>query len=124
MPSRVRNTVERDNLLILMRAARASWDDIAAALGVSRSWAIERGHRIGAKMQPKAAAESARKRTVKALPEGHDVTWSTLTAGGMLEGEPYPKPKLRARRGSRQSSPQPDQPPQSEPRQGGERTER
>jgi hypothetical protein len=72
MPSRVRNTVERDNLLILMRAARASWDDIAAALGVSRSWAIERGHRIGAKMQPKAAAESARKRTVKALPEGHD----------------------------------------------------
>jgi hypothetical protein len=82
---------ERDNRLILMRAARASWDDIAAAIGVSRSKAIELGHRLGARMQPKPDGGAAPgRRTVKALPVGHPVSWETLTAGGMLAGVPYP----------------------------------
>ena len=52
MPPKTDWTEARDAQLRRFRAEGATWDVIAAALGVSRYTAIERGRRIGARKPP------------------------------------------------------------------------
>lgn len=46
MGKRITWTAEADALILTMRAKRATWDEISAAIGVSRNAAIERGKRL------------------------------------------------------------------------------
>jgi hypothetical protein len=103
MPHPIAWTPDHDHQLRRMRADGASWDAIAAALGVSRWASMERGRKVGARMnrpatQPKVdplAAELATPARA-ALPAGHSFTWGLLTDGTLLAGSAYPWPPLAA----------------------------
>ena len=84
-------TAARDLQLKRLRAEGASWNTIAAALGLSRFAVIERARRIGARKPPDhaPASEDPERET---LPAGHSVTWGSITAGTVLEGLAYPYP--------------------------------
>jgi hypothetical protein len=82
-------TPGRDAQLRRMRLEGATWTGIALALRVSRDVAIERGRRIGA---PRGAGEGQQPKEDLAwapLPPGDPRSWSILTAGTWLEGQPY-----------------------------------
>ena len=86
----------RDALLRRLRIEGATWAEIALVLRVSRDVAIERGRRIGAPRPPCASWPSQEELARPPLPAGDARSWSILTAGTCLEGEPYtPPPPLR-----------------------------
>jgi hypothetical protein len=94
MPVRLAWTPCADTEIRRLRAHGASWDRIAASLGVSRWSAIERGRAIGAPPpppRPPAAASAAER---EPLPPGHPVSWGAITAGTQAAGTPYPWPPL------------------------------
>jgi hypothetical protein len=86
-----------------MRAGRASWDAIAAALRISRNAAIERGRRIGARLPVAELSPIVEDPDRPPLPPGHPTTWGLITAGTSLEGEayvpPHAWPKIRPAKG-------------------------
>jgi hypothetical protein len=95
LPTRIRWSEAQDWEIRRMRAERVSWDVIAAAVGVTRWTAIERGRRLGARpppppppepLPPKEDPERA------CLPPGHPETWAVIIQGTCLEGIPYPIP--------------------------------
>ena len=91
MPIRLHWSEATDLKLRRLRAEGASWDAIAAALGVSRWTAIERGRLIGAQRPPpdyRAKPNLAR----EPLPAGHPQSWGLLTRGTALDGARYPYP--------------------------------
>ena len=92
MPQKLHWTQGQDNQIRRLRAEGASWDAVAATLGLSRWTVIDRGRRIGARRLPPQAAPPAEDRERVPLPAGHPRTWSILTAGTVLEGVPYPLP--------------------------------
>lgn len=94
MPTKLVWTAPADARLRRMRAEGATWDRIAAALGLSRYTVIERGRRIGATRPPQiplAADETAflQDRRREPLRAGHPVAWALLTDGTSLEGSRY-----------------------------------
>lgn len=91
MPQKLLWTEPRDIALKRHRAEGASWDEIAAAFGISRNAVIERGRKIGASRPPREAAPSAPPDRGP-LPAGHPLAWGLLTAGTLLAGAPYPHP--------------------------------
>lgn len=100
MPRKHYWTPADDDALRTHRAKRSSWDDIAAALGVSRSTARDRGRAIGAlrpeRSIPDPTTDPLADPNREPLPAGHPVSWAILTAGTSLEGTSSPWPPLPA----------------------------
>lgn len=99
MPAPLVWTDARDETLRCLRGQGRSWDVIAAALGISRWTAIERGRRIGARKPPappRAASMPRAEPGREPLPPGHPVSWGAITAGTLLDGAQYPYPPMEA----------------------------
>ncbi len=100
MPRKRYWTPADDDVLRTRRAKHRSWDDIAAALGVSRSTARERGRTIGASRPartiPDLDTDPLTDPNREPLPAGHPVSWAILTDGTSLEGTYSPWPPLPA----------------------------
>lgn len=92
MPKRIEWTAAQDTKIRQMRAANASWDSIAEAVGVTRWTAIERGRRLGARLSPPVGQQTTGDADRPPLPPGHPETWGVITKGMLLEGMPYPVP--------------------------------
>ncbi len=92
MPQKLHWTQGQDSQIKRLRAEGASWDAVAATLGMSRWTVIDRGRRIGAARPPRQILPPAEERERAPLPPGHPRSWSILTAGTVLEGTPYPLP--------------------------------
>jgi hypothetical protein len=92
MPKKIEWTAAQDMQIKRMRAEGSAWDAIAAALGVTRWTAIERGRRIGALRPPADFVPQPENPLRDALPAGHPRSWDVLTQGTILEGSPYPLP--------------------------------
>lgn len=93
MPIKLHWTEDRDSCLRRLRAEGASWDRIAATLGISRWSAIERGRLLGAVAPPRPPPPPPDLGR-EPLPAGHPTSWNLLTAGTLLEGTAYPWPPL------------------------------
>ena len=92
MPTKFTWTAAQDTQIRRLRAEGASWDVIAAVLGLSRWSVIERGRRIGARLPPREFVLPAEDPSRDPLPAGHPRSWNVLTAGTVLENTPYPMP--------------------------------
>jgi hypothetical protein len=100
MPIRLLWTAPLDAHLRRLRQQGATWDQIAAALGVSRYAAIERGRRIGAQTPPPLPRAQPQENLLdparEPLKAGHAVTWNAITAGTCLADCRYPWPPIPA----------------------------
>ena len=92
MPTKFTWTIAQDTQIRRLRAEGASWDVIAAVLGLSRWSVIERGRRIGARLPPREFVPPPEDPSREPLPAGHPRSWNVLTAGTVLENSPYPMP--------------------------------
>jgi hypothetical protein len=95
MPPPLLWTEHADSLIRRLRLASATWDEVAAALRVSRWSAIARGRRIGALAPERLASTDAEADPAREpLAAGHWLAWDVLTAGTLLAGTDYPWPPL------------------------------
>ncbi len=92
MPTKFNWTAAQDTQIRRLRAEGATWDAIAAILGLSRWSIIERGRRIGARRPPREFTPPHDDPARDPLPAGHPRSWDVLTAGTVLENTPYPLP--------------------------------
>ncbi len=92
MPKKIEWTAAQDMQIKRMRAEGGTWDAIAAALGVTRWTAIERGSRIGAQQPPPGFVPPPNSLVREPLAAGDPRSWDVLTRGTLLEGTPYPLP--------------------------------
>ena len=92
MPKKLEWTDAQDAKLRRLRAQGATWDGIAAVLGLTRWAAMERGRRIGARLPPPNFVASPEDPAREPLPSGHPLSWDAINAGTVLEGTPYPLP--------------------------------
>ena len=92
MPKKFIWTDAQDSQIRRLRAEGASWDTIAAILGLTRWAIIERGRRIGARPPPREFVPPPEDPSRDPLPAGHPRSWGVLTAGTVLEDTPYPLP--------------------------------
>jgi hypothetical protein len=92
MPRRLVWTEAQDSQIKRLRTEGASWDTIAAVLGMARWTVIDRGRRIGALRRPREHIEPPEDPSRDPLPAGHPKSWGVLTVGTLLEGTPYPLP--------------------------------
>jgi hypothetical protein len=92
MPQKIHWTPAQDANIKRLRAEGATWDFIAAAMGVSRFTIIERGRRIGARRPPPEFKPPPEDRARPPLPAGHPRSWHILIEGTVLEGTEYPLP--------------------------------
>ena len=92
LPKKIEWTLVQDTQIKRMRAEAASWDTIAAAIGVTRWTAIERGRRINARLPPPDFEPPPEDPERPALPAGHGATWGMMIRGTCLEGMDYPIP--------------------------------
>ena len=88
-------TNAQDTQIRRMRAQGATWDQIAAVLGIGRWSVIERGRRIGAPLPPPEFVPEPEDPAREAMPSGDPRSWGVITAGTVLEDEPYPLPVFR-----------------------------
>jgi hypothetical protein len=92
MPKKLIWTDAQDTQIRRLRMEGASWDMIAAILGLARWTTIERGRHIGAQPPPREFVPPPEDPARDPLPAGHPRTWSVLTVGTVLENTPYPLP--------------------------------
>jgi len=92
LPEKLRWTDAQDTQIRRLRSEGASWDAIAATLGLSRWTVIERGRRIGARPPPREFVPPPEDPGREPLPAGHPRSWGVITDGTVLEGVPYPLP--------------------------------
>jgi hypothetical protein len=100
MPIRIDWTEQRDEEILRLRGEGASWDRIAAVLGVGRNAAIDRGRRLGAHLPDgdrarpitAACADELDDPNRPPLPAGHPLAWSILTDGTLLAGTSFRAP--------------------------------
>jgi len=92
MPKKLEWTDAQDAQLRRLRAEGATWDGIAAVLGLTRWAAMDRGRRIGARLPPPDFVPPPEDPAREPLPAGHPRSWNTINAGTVLEGTPYPLP--------------------------------
>lgn len=99
MPRALDWTAERDALIGRLRAEGATWDQVAARLGVSRTAALERAKLLRRGDAPVARPARAAAKAVEEnvdrdrapLAPGHPVAWGLLTAGTCLAGTAFPR---------------------------------
>jgi hypothetical protein len=96
MPKKLEWSEGQDLIIRRMRMEGSTWDAIAAALGVSRYTAIDRGRRIGAERPPAGFCLPPEDPRREPLPAGHPRCWKAITDGTLLEGTPYPLPVFPA----------------------------
>jgi hypothetical protein len=96
MPRKHVWTDAQDTQIRRLRVEWASWDTIAATLGITRWTVIERGHRIGAECPPREPLPPPEDPARDPLPAGHPRSWGVITAGTVLENVPYGLPALPA----------------------------
>jgi hypothetical protein len=96
MPIKLKWTDAQDTRIRQMRTEGATWDTIAAALGLSSSTIIERGRRIGARPPPPDFIPPPDDPHRAPLPAGHSRTWGLMNAGTVLADEAYPMPECLA----------------------------
>ncbi len=92
MPQKLNWTHAQDTRIKRLRGEGATWDTIAASLGLSRGTIIERGRRIGARRPPPEFIPPPEDPNRDPLPAGHPRTWGVMNAGTVLANEPYPVP--------------------------------
>lgn len=92
MPQKFNWTSAQDTRIRRLRAEGASWDRIAAELGLNRWAVIARGRRIGARLPPPDHTAPPDDPGREPLPAGHARTWGAMNAGTVLADEPYPLP--------------------------------
>lgn len=95
MPTKFQWTAPQDAQIRRMRAQGATWDDIAASLGINRWSVIERGRRIGAHRPPPEFVPEPEDPEREPMPAGDRRSWDAINAGTVLEGAPYPLPVFR-----------------------------
>ncbi len=84
-------TEAADCRLKRLRAEGATWNQIAADMGLNRGSLIARGMRIGARAPAlDREAESGWSDPLRLpLPAGHPVAWGALVTGTLLDGMPF-----------------------------------
>jgi hypothetical protein len=92
MPTKLIWTNAQDSQIKRLRLEGASWDTIAAILGIARWTVIDRGRRIGAQRPPLNFKPPPEDPGRDPLPAGHPRSWGVITTGSVLEGVPYPLP--------------------------------
>ncbi len=92
MPEKLHWTDAQDTQIRRLRSEGASWDAIAAVLGLNRWTVIERGRHIGASRPPREFVPPPEDPGREPLPAGHPRSWGVITSGTVLEGVPYPLP--------------------------------
>lgn len=92
MPKKLTWTEAQDTQIRRLRMEGASWDAVAAVLGLSRWTVIDRGRRIGARTPPREFVPPPEDPGRDPLPAGHPRTWGALTEGTVLADAPYPLP--------------------------------
>ena len=92
MPRKLVWTDAQDMQIRRYRAEGASWDTIAAILGVTRWTAIERARRLGVRSPLPGTIPSEPDPDRPAMPAGAPNTWGAITRGTVLEGLLYPIP--------------------------------
>lgn len=106
MPQAINWSSEMDASLIAGRAARKTWDMVAAEVGVSRNSAIDRFRRLSVAQDDFGFARRVMRQViVPPKPErppsfeerpplcaGHPLAWATITQGTSLAGSAYPFP--------------------------------
>lgn len=95
MPIKLLWTDAQDSRIRRLRGEGATWDTVAAELGLNRTTVIERGRRIGARPPPPEFTVLLNEPHRGPLPAGHSRTWGVMTAGSVLADEPYPLPMFR-----------------------------
>lgn len=95
MPTKLDWTNAQDTHLRRLRAQGGTWDDIASVLGLARWTVIDRGRRIGAQLPPPEFEPEPDDPEREAMPAGDPRSWGAITAGTVLDGEPYPLPVFR-----------------------------
>lgn len=92
MPKKLIWTGAQDTQIRRLRVEGASWDAIAAILGLTRWTVIERGRRIGAQRPPFEFVALPEDPARDPLPAGDPRSWGVINAGTVLQDEPYPLP--------------------------------
>ena len=92
MPTKLIWTDAQDSQIRRLRMEGASWDTIAAILGLTRWTVIDRGRRIGAPRPPRDFVPPPDDPARDPLPAGHPRSWGVITAGSVLEDVAYPLP--------------------------------
>jgi hypothetical protein len=92
MPKKFIWTGAQDAQIRRLRVEGASWDVIAAILGLTRWTVIERGRRIGAQRPPREFVPPPDDPARDPLPAGHPRSWGAINDGTVLQDEPYPLP--------------------------------
>ena len=92
MPKKLEWTDAQDAQLRRLRAEGATWDGIAAVLGLTRWAVMERGRRIGARRPPPDFVPPPEAPEREPMPAGHPRSWDAINADTVLEGTPYPLP--------------------------------
>ena len=90
MPSPIKWTEYRDDIIRDGRENGTTWDGIAAQLGFTRYAIIERAKAIGVwEMVARATPQKAAERSYEPLPPGHPASWGAITRGTWLDGAEY-----------------------------------
>jgi hypothetical protein len=92
MPKKLTWTNAQDAQIRRLRTEGASWDTIAAILGLARWTVIERGRRIKALRPPLGFVPPPEDLARDPLPAGHPRSWGAINAGTVLNDAPYPLP--------------------------------
>ena len=95
MPKKLVWTDAQDTQIKRLRVEGASWDAIAAILGLARWTVIERGRRIGAQRPHHAFVPPPDDPARDPLAAGDPRSWGVINAGTVLESDPYPLPVFR-----------------------------
>ncbi len=95
MALKIQWSAHADQQLRQMRDHGVTWHAIAAQLRAGRSAVIERARRLGIPPTLLTASRPASppcRADRTCMPPGHPLTWAAITAGTILDGEPYPYP--------------------------------
>jgi hypothetical protein len=85
-------TQGQDTQIRRLRAEGATWDIIAAILGLTRWTVIERARHIGMERPPANALAVVNDPEREPLPAGHADTWGAINRGTTLDGVPFRTP--------------------------------
>lgn len=93
MGKRIVWTDGQDMRIRRLRTEGATWDTIAAQLGLARWTIIERAAWLG--VRPPLATTAFLDDVMRPpLPAGHPDSWGAINRGTALEGHPYPMPAV------------------------------